>query len=86
MIAARRLVGVGLNRLQRIQRGQTDMRRRFRPKGPGGLSLELQGPGRSALTFLWTVYHQAAEGMPDKLKFAAEESWSKAGANRTMVK
>jgi hypothetical protein len=41
--------------------------------------MELRDAGRSALTFLWTVYHQTAEGMPDKFKFAADESWSQAG-------
>ena len=56
------------------------MRKRERPRGPGGLSIELQDPGRSALTFMWTVYHQTAEGMPDKFKFAADETWSKARA------
>ena len=80
VMAARRLVGVGAGRLQRIKRGEKDMRKRPRPRGPYGLPLELHGAGRSALTFLWTVYHQTAGGLPDKLKFTAEESWSKAGS------
>ena len=49
------------------------MRRLPKPKGPGGLSLSLRHPGQSVLSFLWSVYHSAAEGMPNKMRFTAED-------------
>jgi hypothetical protein len=54
------------------------MRRLTRPKGPGGLSLGLRHPGQSVLSFLWSVYHSAAEGMPNKMKFAVEDRQTQA--------
>ena len=30
-------------------------------------------PGQSVPSFLWSVYHSAAEGMPNKMRFTAED-------------
>lgn len=49
------------------------MRRGKKPRGPGGLSLCLKKAGQGVMAFLWFVYHSAAEGMPDKMKFCLRD-------------
>ncbi len=72
LAAARSLVGVGFHRLTRIRRGELDGRR--------GQNLDRNTkhaePLRSCTTFLWRMYHQVAEGMPDKFSSAKRDSRS----------
>ena len=60
--AALYLMQVGDGRLDRVLDGRDD-----------GRTLRVQEPGRltkSVWTFLWTLYHNVAEGLPDKFSFA----------------
>ena len=63
---ARDLVGVGKDRLRRLQDGAPDGRRgrKFRP----GLKQA------SVWRFLWKLYHSVAEGMPDKFSFEKDDA------------
>ena len=60
--AAECLIRVGPNRLRRIFDGR-----------PDGRSCRIRCPGpaiSSVWSFLWTLYHNVAEGLPDKFSFA----------------
>ena len=63
------LMGIGDKRWQRLKRGLPDARRGTRQKGLDGLPLV----GRSNMhlpnicTFLWQLWHSAAEGLPTKM-------------------
>lgn len=60
--AALCLISVGEGRVQRVLDGRVDMRT-LRPQQPG--------PQLSSVwRFLWTLYHNVAEGLPDKFSFA----------------
>ena len=56
------LLRIGYNRLRRILDGRED-----------GRSCRIRCPGpaiSSVWSFLWTLYHNVAEGLPDKFAFA----------------
>lgn len=63
--AARHLMQVGEGRLRRVLEGRADMRS-LRPHPPG--------PQISSVwRFLWTLYNNVAEGLPDKFSFATHD-------------
>ena len=73
--AAAHLLRVGQGRLRRVFDGREDGRT-YRPHVPG--------PATSSVwSFLWTLYHHVAEGLPDKFAFAAGDVSSGVLASKT---
>ena len=65
-VTARVLMRVGAPRLTRVLDGRQDGRR-DRPRLPGKMTT-------SVWRFLWRLYHNVAEAMPDKFDFASEDA------------
>ncbi len=65
-IAARRLMRVGDERVERVRNGIVDGRH-DRPHVPGKMTT-------SVWKFLWTLYHTVGEGMPDKFSFELKDA------------
>ena len=70
--AARFLVGIGSTRMERIRGFRMDGRCMSNPNRNAKASHAMQ----RCTTFLWRMYHQVAEGMPDRFSFAKGDTKS----------
>lgn len=79
-----RLLALSVQAVTRLKRGEPDLRRGSRAKGPQGLSLKMRKDGVShhIMEFFWQLHHSCAEGLPNKLKFLRAEK----GTLRIMTK
>ena len=76
--AARFLMRVGDDRIERVRSGIMDGRR-DRPHAPGKMTT-------SVWRFLWTLYHTVGEGMPDKFNFEMQDAKTLVLAARKTLK
>lgn len=76
--AARFLMRVGDDRIERVRNGIMDGRR-DRPHAPGKMMT-------SVWRFLWTLYHTVGEGMPDKFNFEMRDAKTLVLAARRTLK
>jgi hypothetical protein len=76
-MAARHLMRVGDERVERVRNGIVDGRQ-DRPHTPGKMTT-------SVWRFLWTLYHTVGEGMPDKFSFEMKDANTLVmGASKTL--
>jgi hypothetical protein len=77
-MAARHLMRVGDERVERVRNGIADGRH-DRPHVPGKMTT-------SVWRFLWTLYHTVGEGMPDKFSFELKDAKTLVMGTRKSVK
>ena len=79
------LMGIGKQRWNKLKKGQPDRRRGERPKGELGEGLQQSKTAFFPLvsTFLWKLWNNSAEGLPEKMHLQHIESERGAGKQIT---